>query len=122
MSKMQTGNLLIENLGQDINTNIKLARSLRELNVLLGESLVLALVQHDLSKDLVGEGTGHDKRRVAGGTTQVDKTALGEKDDVSAVLHEETVDLGLDGDNAGSVGLEPSNVNFTVKVTNVYSL
>jgi len=56
---------------------------------------------------------------VTGGTSQVDETALGKQDDVAAVLHEEAVDLGLDGDNAGSVGLEPSNVDLTVEVANV---
>jgi hypothetical protein len=116
---METSNLLIEDLGQDVNTNIKLASGLGKLSVFVSEGLVLALVQHDLRKDLVGERAAHDERGVTSGTAQVDKTAFGEKDDVSTVLQEETIDLGFYGDNAPSVGLEPGNVDFAVKVANV---
>ena len=56
---------------------------------------------------------------MASGTAQVDEAALGEKDDVSAVLHKEPVNLGLDRNRAGGVGLEPRNINFAVEVTNV---
>lgn len=118
MSKVQLGNLLIENLGQDGNANLKLAR-LGKGNVLLAESLVLVLVQHDLGQHLVGEGAGHDERGVTSGTAQVDETALSKEDDVAAVLHQEAVDLRLNVLNARGVGLEPGNVNLNVKVTNV---
>jgi hypothetical protein len=56
---------------------------------------------------------------VSGSTSQVDETALGKQDDVAAILHQEAVDLGLDGSAADSVGLEPGNVNLAVEVTNV---
>jgi hypothetical protein len=116
--QVQKGDLLIQNLGQSVDTNVKLASG-AELNVLLGESLILSLVQHDLGKDLVGEGAGHDKGRVAGGTSEVDETTLGEEDDVVAIRHEETVDLGLNVLDGLGVLLEPGNVDFNVEVTNV---
>jgi hypothetical protein len=116
---VQTGDLLVEDLGENVHTNVELAGSLGELGVLAGELGVLALVKHDLGKDLVGERAGHDEGRVSGSTSQVDETALGKQDDVAAILHQEAVDLGLDGSAAGSVGLEPGNVNLAVEVTNV---
>jgi hypothetical protein len=59
---------------------------------------------------------------VAGSTAKVDETTLSKEDDVTAILHEETVNLGLDVLNASSVCLQPSNINLDVKVTNVYFL
>jgi len=56
---------------------------------------------------------------VAGSATQVDETALGEEDNVATVLHEVTVDLGLDVADGLGVGLEPRNVDFDVEVTDV---
>jgi hypothetical protein len=117
--QVETGNLLVEDLGENVDTDGELSGGLGELGVLGGESGILRLVQHDLGKDLVGERAGHDEGRVSGGTSQVDETSLSEKDDVTSVLHEEAVDLGLDGDNGGSVGLQPGNVNLTVEVTDV---
>jgi hypothetical protein len=90
-----------------------------ELDVLLAKHRVLGLVQHDLGQDLVGEGAGHDKGRVAGGAAQVDQTTLGEQDDVAAIGHQITVNLGLDNLDRLGVGLEPGNIDFDVKVTNV---
>jgi hypothetical protein len=116
--QVQKGDLLIQDLGQSVDTNVKLASG-TELNVLLGESLILSLVQHDLGKDLVGEGAGHDKGRVAGGTSEVDETTLSEEDDVVAIRHEEAVDLGLNVLDGLGVLLEPGNVDFNVEVTNV---
>lgn len=118
MVEVEKGDLLVEDLGQNVDTDIELA-GLAELNVLVAERLVGGLVQHDLGKDLVGERAGHDEGGVAGGTSQVDETALGEEDDVAAGRHEVAVDLGLDvGDRLG-VLLEPGNVDFDVEVTDV---
>lgn len=139
--EVEKGDLLVKDLGQDVDADVHaldvalglgLLDSLdgasgvllalngaSELDVLLGELLVASLVQHDLGKDLVGERAGHDERAVAGGTAKVDKTALGEEDDVTAGFHGEAVNLGLDGDLLGGVGLEPGNVNLDVEVTNV---
>lgn len=119
MRQVETGDLLVEDLGQDVDLGLELA-ALGELDVLLGEVGVAVLVQHDLGQDLVGEAAGHDEGAVAGGTAKVDQTTLGQEDDVAAVLHQEAVDLGLDVLDAGSVGLEPCNVDLNVEVANVY--
>jgi len=115
---METGDGLIKNLGENVDTNVEGTR-LGELNVLASELLILGLVKSDLSKNLVGERAGHDERRVTSGTAKVDKTTLSEEDDVSAVLQKVTVNLGLNVDNGLGRGLQPSNVNLNVKVTNV---
>ncbi|KAH3687522.1 hypothetical protein WICPIJ_001484 [Wickerhamomyces pijperi] len=83
------------------------------------EFSIVGLVKSNLSQDLVGERTGHDERGVTGGTTQVDQSTFGQKNDVAAVLQQVTVNLWLDVDNVNSVGLQPSNVDFNVEVTNV---
>lgn len=119
VSQVKLGNGLVQNLGENIDTNIELL-SLAELDVLLAESGILRLVQHDLSKNLVGEGARHDEGRVAGGTSQVNETTLSKEDDVTTVLHEVTVNLWLDVLNALGVCLQPSNVNLDIEVTNVY--
>lgn len=116
--EVKTGNLLVEDLGQNVDTNLELA-GLGELDVLLAESLVVGLEQHDLGKDLVGEGAGHDEGRVTSGTTKVDETTLSEEDDVTSVLHQEAVNLGLDVLDRLGVGLDPSNVNLDIEVANV---
>lgn len=118
MFEVEVSDLLVEDLGKDVDADVELA-GLAELNVLLAELLVASLEQHDLGKDLVGERAGHDERRVASGASQVDETALGKEDDVAAVLHEEAVDLGLDVLDGLGVGLQPGNVDFDIEVTDV---
>jgi len=54
-SQVEPGDLLVQDLGEDIDTDFELASSLSKLNVLLSEGLVLSLVEKDLGKDLVGE-------------------------------------------------------------------
>jgi hypothetical protein len=56
---------------------------------------------------------------VTGGTSQVDETTLSEENDVTAVLHEVTVNLRLDVLDALGILLQPGNINFNVKVANV---
>src|SRR4051812_32801481 len=115
---MEKSDLLVEDLGQNIDTDVKLA-SLAKLDVLVAKLLICGLVQHDLGKNLVGEGAGHDERGVTSGASQVDKTTLSKEDDMAAIGHQEAVDLGLDvGDRLG-VLLEPRNVDFDVEVTDV---
>jgi len=58
--QVQEGDLLIQDLGKSVDANVELSGG-AELDVLLAESLVLGLVQHDLGKDLVGERAGHDE-------------------------------------------------------------
>jgi hypothetical protein len=116
--KVEKGDLLVEDLGQDVDADVELT-GLAELDVLVTKRLIGGLVQHDLGKDLVGERAGHDERGVTGGTSQVDETSLGKEDDVAAAGHEVAVDLGLDvGDGLG-VLLEPRNVDFDIEVTDV---
>lgn len=102
MGQVELSNSLVQDLGQDVNTNVELLGG-TELDVLLAECGILGLVQQDLSKNLVGERARHNERGVSSSASQVDETALGEEDDVAAVLHLESVDLGLDVLNAGSV-------------------
>ena len=118
MVQVKTGNLLVEDLGQDVDTDGLLARG-TELDVLLAEDSILSLEEGDLSKDLVGERAGHDEGRVTSGTSEVNQTTLSQQDDVTAVGHEVTVHLGLDVLDGLGVGLKPGNVNLNVEVTNV---
>jgi hypothetical protein len=118
VSQVEAGDLLVQDLGQNIDLGLELA-ALGKLDILLGELLVVALVEHDLGKHLVGEAARHDKGAVASGAAEVDETALSQQDEVAAVLHEEAVDLGLDVLDGLSIGLEPSNVDLNVEVANV---
>ena len=54
--------------------------------------------QGDLGHDLVGERAGHDERRMARGTAQVDQPALGQDQERSAVGKGVAIDLRLDLD------------------------
>lgn len=129
MLQVEESDLLVKDLWEDVDADWELAileltdtltlASTGELDVLLAERLVAGLVQHDLGKDLVGEGAGHDEGGVTSGTAKVDETALGEEDDVTAGWHEEAVDLWLDVLARGGVLLQPGNVNLNVEVTNV---
>ena len=103
LGKMGTGDFLVEFLGEHVDAERELLGSLPEGN---------------LSKDLVGEGAGHDEGRVASRTAEVHETALSEEDNVTAIGHGEAINLGLDIDNRLGVGLEPCNVDLNIKVTN----
>ena len=116
--QVEKGDLLVENLGQNVDTDIELT-SLAELNVLVAELLIRGLVQHDLGKDLVGERAGHDEGRVTSSASQVNETTLGKEDDVTAVVHQVAVNLGLDAGDRLGVLLEPRNVDFDIEVTDV---
>jgi hypothetical protein len=118
--QVKLGNLLVQDLGQNVDTNRSLAGGTK-LDILGAERGILSLEERDLGQDLVGEGAGHDEGGVAGGTAQVDKSALGQQDDVTAVGHQEAVDLRLDVLDGLGVGLEPGDVNLNVEVTNVYN-
>jgi hypothetical protein len=56
---------------------------------------------------------------VASSAAQVDQATLGKQNDVTAVLHQETVNLRLDVLDGLGVGLEPGNINFDIEVANV---
>jgi len=76
--------------------------------------------EHELSKALVGEGSAHDKGRMASGASEVDKTSLSKEDDGVAVRESEAIDLRLDGVTLDSRPLvEVCTVDLVVKVTDV---
>lgn len=101
LSKVRAGDFLVELLGEHVDAK---------------REVIGASPERDLGKDLVRERTRHDKRRVTSRASEVDKTALGEEDDVTAVGHGEAVDLGLDVDNFLGIGLQPRDVDFDIKV------
>ena len=116
--EVEESDLLVEDLGKDVDTNVTLAGG-TELNVLLAELGVIALEEENLGEDLVGERAGHNEGGVAGSTAKVDQSSLSEKDDVVAGWHEVAVDLWLDVLDGLGVGLEPGNVDLNVEVTDV---
>ena len=118
MRQVESGDFLVQDLGQDIDTDLKLL-SFPELDVFLTKCLIFTLIQHDLGEDLVGEGAGHDERGVACGTSQVDKTTVSEQDNMTSALHQVAVNLGFDILHALGVLLQPGDVNFNIEVTNI---
>ena len=104
LGQVGSGNLLVEGLGEHVDTE----------RVGLGVG-----PEGNLGHDLVGERTGHDEGWVSSSTSEVDKSTLGEKDDVSAGRHGESVDLGLDVDGLGGSLLQPGNVNLNIEVADV---
>ena len=74
--------------------------------------------ERDLGKNLVTEGARHDERGVSRRTTEVDKAALREKEDMAARWHSETIHLGLNVNDRLRIGLEPSHIDFNIEVAN----
>ena len=103
LGKVGARDLLVEFLGEHVNAQ--------------GENL-RGLPESDLRKDLIAERARHHEGRVACRTAEVDKTTLGEEDDVAAGRHREAVNLGLDVGDRLRVGLQPCHVNFDVEVAN----
>jgi len=106
--QVELGNLLVKFLGEDVDLAI----------------LVLVVVsvfpEFDLGEDLVGEGAGHHERRVTGGATQVEETALSEEDDSVTIGELVAVDLILDvGALDAGVSLKTLKVDLVVEVTNI---
>lgn len=114
---MAASDLLVKLLGQNVDTD-GLAATGTELDVLLAKGGVLGLEESNLSKNLVGEGTRHDEGGVASSAAKVDKTTLSKEDDVLAV-ELVTINLGLDVLDGLRVGLQPSDINLDIEVTNV---
>merc|ERR1719320_858661 len=74
-------NLLIQLLRQHVHTHWVLSSVAPQLN---------------LGQHLVSKGSGHHKAWVPHGTAKVDKTSLGQEDEVLAILQCVPVHLGLD--------------------------
>eukprot|EP00128_Syssomonas_multiformis_P016851 Colp12_sorted_trinity150504_noHs@2414 len=104
LGKVETGDLLVKTLGKHVHVNLVVGVVLPQLN---------------LGKDLVGERVGHDEGGMASGAAKVDETALGEEDDVAAVLEGVAVNLGLDVDTLSGVGVKPRHIDLAVEVTDV---
>ena len=100
--KVQTGDFLVQMLGQDIDLVLVFAG---------------VFPQFDLRQHLVGERRGHDEGRVAGGVAKVQQTAFGQQDQTVARRHLDHVDLFLDV--GPLVVLERGNLDFIVKVPDV---
>jgi hypothetical protein len=58
---------------------------------------------------------------MASSTTKVDQTAFSQENDMTAILHEEAVDLWFNILYALGILLQPSYVNLNVEMANVYS-
>lgn len=77
---MGPGDLLVEGLGQDVDTvgcvnkvsSILTERNRNKREDDSPDGVVVGGPESDLSQDLVGEREGHDEGRVAGSTSQVD--------------------------------------------------
>lgn len=117
--QMQQCDLLVQDFGQHVNTD-GLLTALAELDVLLAKGLILGLEEHDLREDLVGEGAGHDKGRVARRAAQVHESALGQHDQMSSIRHQVAVHLRLDVGGGFGVSFDPGNVYFDVEMADVW--
>ena len=105
-TKVKFGNLLVKDLGKDVDLSGFVLAS------------VSFLVDLQLSKNLVGERARHDERWVTSGTSQVEKTSLSKNNDTVSRWEGELVDLGLDVHALGGLH-ESIHVDFVVEVTNV---
>ena len=56
---------------------------------------------------------------MASSTSKVDKATFGEEDDVTATLHEVTVDLGFDILDRLGILLQPGDIDLNVKMANI---
>jgi len=106
---METGNLLVKVLGEDVD--------LSALVLLIG---VFVLPEFDLGENLIGERAAHHERRMTSGTTQIEETALSKNDDSVTIGEFITINLLFDveGLNSGVI-VETVHVNFIIEVTDV---
>ena len=101
---MQSSNFFVESLGEHGDAD--------------GPSL-FGGPKGDLSEDLIRKGSRHDERRVTGSTAKIDKSTFSKKDNMVPIGEQETVNLGLNINDALGIRLKPSNVNFNIKVTDI---
>ena len=100
--ELQAGDLLVEMLGQRVNTN-RVIGSTRE--------------QLDLGDGLIGEGRRHHVGRMAGAAAEIHQAALGEQDDALAVGEDHVIDLRLD--LFPLVLFDRRDIDFVVEVADV---
>jgi len=106
--KVETGDLLIQNLRQYVNLSA---------GILAGLAF---LPQLELGNTLVSERTGHNERRMSSGASQIQQTTFSEDNDSVSLLELESVDLWL---NLLSLDTweshESSHIDLVIEVTNV---
>jgi len=83
---VESSDLLIELLGEDVNFIL----------VLVG---VLVLEELDLGEDLVGERGRHNERRMSSGATKVQESSFSEDEDSVAIREDKLIKLWLDVDS-----------------------
>merc|ERR1719149_534763 len=105
--QMQTSNLLIQVLGQQVD-------------IILVCLSCLVLLEVNLCQDLVGERARHDERGMSCGAAQVAQAAGCKHDDAMAIRERKAVHLGLDVLNLDAwEPLQAVHVDLVVKVPDV---
>lgn len=56
---------------------------------------------------------------MTGSASEIDKAALGKEYDMTAIVHEEAVDLGLDVLDRFGICFQPGNVDLDVKMSDI---
>src|SRR5206468_6853027 len=103
--QVQSGDFFVEFLGQTING--------RFIEVFVSPQI-------ELRENLVGEGVGHDKARVAGGATEVYQATLRQQVNAMAVGEGVFVNLRLDVELLHALGVvEAVHLNLVVEVPDV---
>jgi hypothetical protein len=106
--QVKSSDLLVELLGQDVDGSV------------LVLVVILVFPKLELGQHLVGEGAGHHERWVTSSATQVQETALSQKDDTVAIREDVSIDLLLDvGALDTGVALETLKIDLVIEVTNV---
>lgn len=101
---MQSRDFLVEGLGEHGDAD--------------GPAL-LGRPEGNLSEDLVRKGRRHDKGRMASSTPKIDEATLCKENDVVSIGEQESIDLGLDVDDALGILFEPRNINLNIKVSDI---
>jgi len=105
-SKVEPGDLLVKDLGENIDVSPGVLASF------------LLLPELKLGKGLVSERGTHHETRVSGGAPQVKKTSLGKDNDAVSILEGELVNLGLDVGPGGDLH-EAVHVDLVIEVADV---
>jgi len=106
--KMETGDLLIEFLGESVDLTLQVFLS------------IFVLPQIELSNNLIGEGVGHNEGWVTSGATKIEETTFSEDEDTVSVWEDPSVELWFDVGLLDSwPSFETSHIDFVIEVTDV---